>query len=87
MACGLVPIISNSPISATKQFARNEKSLFKCGDSSDLAKKIDYWIEHEDEKNACSKEYVDYVQNYNIKESIVQFEEMLQTAINENNAK
>ena len=87
MACGLVPIISNSPISATKQFARNEKSLFKCGDSSDLAKKIDYWIEHEEEKIACSKDYVDYVQNYNIKESIVQFEEMLQTAINENNAK
>ncbi|MDE6565685.1 MAG: glycosyltransferase [Clostridia bacterium] len=87
MACGLVPIISNSPISATKQFAIDNKSLFNNGDIDDLATKIDYWIEHEDEKEQYSKKYVEYAQNYNIKTCVAKFEEMLQAAIDDNKNK
>lgn len=84
MACGLVPIISDSPISATQQFALNKKCLFKNGDYTDLANKIDYWIEHEEEKNKLSETYVKYAQNYNIKDCIAKFENMLQQAIDDN---
>lgn len=84
MACGLVPVISNSPISATKQFAITENNLFANGDSDDLARKIDFWIEHEDEKQNNSKLYAEYAQNYNIQSCITQFEEMLQAAIDDN---
>ncbi|MGD9559632.1 MAG: glycosyltransferase, partial [Oscillospiraceae bacterium] len=46
MACGLVPVMSNSPLAATQQYALCEESLFAAGDADDLAAKIDYWIEH-----------------------------------------
>lgn len=85
MSCGLVPIISNSPLSATKQFALTEKSLFENGNSVDLASKIDYWIEHPQEKAEYSKQYAEHVKNYHIATSIEKFEKMLQTAIDENN--
>ena len=85
MACGLLPIISNSPVSATKQFALTEKSLFENGNSTDLANKIDYWIEHPEEKAEYSKQYAEYVKNYHIATSIQKFEQMLQTAMDENN--
>lgn len=87
MACGLVPVISNSPRSATKQFALTENSLFNNGDSTNLASKIDYWIEHENEKNKYFNLYAEAAQKYNIDASIAKFEQMLEQAIAENNAK
>lgn len=87
MACGLVPIISNSPISATKQFAIDDKSLFNNGDNDDLAKKIDYWIEHPEEKEEYSEKYVKHAEDYSLRRSIEKFEEMIAAAIEENNNK
>lgn len=86
MACGLVPIISDSPTSATQQFARTDKGLFAHGNYEDLASKIDYWIENEEEKQKYSAIYADYAQTYNLASTITKFEEMLQAAIDENNA-
>ena len=63
-ACGLVPVIANSPISATKQFALDERSLFKHGDAQDLADHIDYWIEHPEEKKELSKKYIESSAKY-----------------------
>lgn len=59
LACGVVPIISDSPKSATKYYALNEKSLFKCNDAKDLAAKIDWWIEHPKEKEEYSAKYAE----------------------------
>ncbi|MBQ3894929.1 MAG: glycosyltransferase family 1 protein, partial [Clostridia bacterium] len=42
----LVPVVSDSPRCATKYFAPDEKCIFKCNDSADLARKIDFWIEN-----------------------------------------
>jgi glycosyltransferase involved in cell wall biosynthesis len=42
MACGLVPVISDSKLSATHQYALCPESLFKAGDAASLAEKIDY---------------------------------------------
>ena len=44
IACGLVPVIADSPKSAAKAFALDEKSLFKNKDPEDMAAKIDYWV-------------------------------------------
>ena len=46
ISCGLVPVVSDSPRCATKYFAPDEKCIFKCNDSADLAAKIDFWIEN-----------------------------------------
>ena len=80
-ATGLVPVISNSSLSATKQFALDERSLFKAGDPKDLARAIDYWLDHPEEKQKMERVYSESAAKYNINNSITQFEEMLKAAI------
>lgn len=86
ISCGLVPIISNSPQSATGQFAINDKCLFNHGSSDDLAKKIDYWLEHEVERRELSKKYVEFSSQFNIDKCITKIVAMFQEAIDANNA-
>ncbi len=64
LSCGLVPLINNSPKSATRTFALDEKCLFKLNDANDLAKKIDYWYEHPEEKEALAKKYISYCHQF-----------------------
>lgn len=80
-ATGLVPVISNSKLSATKQFALDERSLFEAGDPKDLARAIDYWLDNPEEKHRMEKIYSESAAKYNIKNSIAQFEAMLFEAI------
>jgi len=82
--CGLVPVISNSPISATKQFALNDMNLFKKGDYKSLQEKIEYWIEHPQEKEKLSEEYVEYAEQYRIENEVVKLEDVFFQAIEEN---
>ena len=82
-ACGNVPIIANSKNSATKQFALIPESLFKAGDSTDLAKKIDFWIEHEDYRKEMEIKYSQSAEKYRLKDSIKKMEEMFEDAIRE----
>jgi glycosyltransferase involved in cell wall biosynthesis len=83
-ATGLVPVISNSNLSATKQFALDERSLFEAGDPQDLARAIDYWLDNPEEKHRMEKIYSESAAKYNINNSITQFEAMLQEAIADN---
>lgn len=82
-ACGNVPIIANSKNSATPQFALVEESLFIPGDSDDLAKKIDFWIEHPEYKKEMEKKYAESAENYRIVNSIKKIEEMFENAISD----
>lgn len=63
IACGVVPIISDSKKSATKNYAIDERSLFRCNDPQDLANKIDWWIEHTDERAKYSEKYLQMAQD------------------------
>ena len=82
-ACGNVPVIANSPNSATKQFALVEESLFEAGNSADLAKKIDFWIENENYRKEMELKYAQSANNYRLKDSIRKMEEMFEDAIRE----
>ena len=42
----------------------SEKNLFKYDSPEDLANKIDYWIEHPEEKEECSKQYLGYTKQF-----------------------
>ena len=86
-ACGLVPVISDSPMVATKQFALDEKNLFKKGNAEDLRNKIEYFIEHPDEKQEYSKRYTEYAKNFRAEACVAEMEKMFETAIAENRAK
>ncbi|MBQ8385927.1 MAG: glycosyltransferase [Paludibacteraceae bacterium] len=79
-ATGLVPIISDSKQSATKVFAVDKRSLFKAGDSDDLARKIDYWLEHSEEKHLMEKQYAQLAIQYSLKSSVQKFVEMCEEA-------
>lgn len=57
IACGTVPIINNAPKSATRFYAIDERSLFDYNDADDLAKKIDWWIEHPEKRREYEKKY------------------------------
>ncbi|MFA6843360.1 MAG: glycosyltransferase [Bacilli bacterium] len=79
--CGVVPIIANSEFSATRAFALHDENLFKARDPLDLAKKIDWMIEHSAEKNKMSTEYIEYGKSFSIEHSIDQMIEMFNAAV------
>ncbi len=72
--CGLVPVISDSKLSATNQFALDDRNLFEAGNSESLKKKIEYWIEHPEEKKIQSKKYIEYAKKYNIENCVKEME-------------
>lgn len=80
-ASGLVPVIANSKKSATPQFALDDRSLFKAGNSRDLARKIDYWIEHEDERKEMEHAYSGLGQKYQLEDCVRQAEQMFENAV------
>lgn len=79
--CGLVPVINNSPKSATKYFALDERSLFNFNDHVDLAKKIDYWFDHPEEKAKMSQRYAESAVKFDFDTCMDRMEEMLNRAI------
>jgi len=64
ISCGLVPVIADSPRCATKHFALDEKNLFRVNEPVHLAERIDYWIEHPEEKSECSGRYLGYTAQF-----------------------
>jgi 1,2-diacylglycerol 3-alpha-glucosyltransferase len=77
ISCGLVPVINDSPKSATRYFALSDKNLFKMNSVGDLQEKIDYWYEHPEEKKACAKAYGDYGGQFNFEKCMDQMEAMI----------
>ena len=82
-ACGLVPVIADSPRSATPQFALDERSLFPAGDTDVLAERIDWWLEHPEERREMELRYAEHAKQYTLEHSIQQTEEMFRMAIRE----
>lgn len=81
IACGLVPVIADSPLSATPQFALDLRSLFPAGDAAALKDKIEYWYEHAAERTAQGKRYAEHAQNYSLQKSLALAEEMFKDEI------
>lgn len=75
-SCGLVPVISDSPTSATNQFALDDRSLFEKGNADDLADKIDHFYDHPEERSALSKAYRDYAKAFSLTKSVDGMEAM-----------
>ena len=77
IACGAVPVISDSQRSATRHFAIDDKNLFRCNDSDDLAKKIDYWLDHPEERARRGREYEDYAKQFDFDLCMDRMEQMI----------
>ncbi len=80
IACGKVPVISDSPRSATRHFALSERNLFHCNDSSDLAEHIDYWLDNPQARAECSQAYLGYSRQFDFDRCMDAMEQMLQDA-------
>ena len=83
ISCGLVPVIANSPRSATRYFALDERNLFHNKDAKDLAMRLDYWIEHPEEKKALAERYKGFVEQHEYEHCMDRMEQMLFDAVKE----
>lgn len=77
ISCQLVPVIADSPRSATRFFALNDNNRFHFNNPADLARKIDWWIEHPEELKACSEEYAGFAKQFNFEDCMNAMEAML----------
>lgn len=81
LSSGLVPLINNSKRSGTRFFAFDDNHLFKHNDPKDLAKKIDYWIEHPEEREIRSAQYREYGKRFDFEHCMDRMEKMMKEAI------
>ena len=84
MACGLVPVIAASELSAASQFALIDESLFPVRDAALLARRIDWWIAHQAERAEWGEKYAEYTKaHYSVEASVLKFVDMERKAIGE----
>ena len=77
ISCGLVPVIADSPRSATRAFALEEGNLFRCNDPQALAERIDWWIEHPEERRRSSQAYRGFTRQFEQEKCMDAMERML----------
>ena len=78
---GVVPVIAEGDLTATSQFALDARSLFPAKDPKVLADRIDYWLEHPEERRRMGYEYAQSTEDYDIHKSIAALIEMFREAV------
>lgn len=81
MQQGAVPVISEGPYIGTSQFALNKHSVFPAQNPEALAHRIDYWLDHPDERWELGKKYVELMETYDIKHSAEKLTQMYRNAV------
>ena len=66
---GAVPVIGEGRHIGTSQFALCPESLYPSRDSKALAQRIDWWIEHPEERDRYSREYAAAARRFNVQDS------------------
>ncbi|MBP5236016.1 MAG: glycosyltransferase [Clostridia bacterium] len=77
IACGRVPLIADSPRSATRYFALTGRNLFHFNDPKDLAERMDWWLDHPEERRACSEKYLGYARQFDYDSCMDRMEQMI----------
>ncbi|MBO4768651.1 MAG: glycosyltransferase [Bacteroidales bacterium] len=77
----VVPIIAEGKLTATSQFALDERSLFPTKDAKALAECIDYWLDHPVEREEMGWKYAESTEEYDISKSIDALINMFETAV------
>ena len=80
---GAVPVIADSPLSATPQFALTPYSLFPAGSAAALAGRIDYWLAHPAQRQAMGLRYAQAGKAYGLDACVARAEQMFLQAIDE----
>lgn len=77
ICAGKLVLVSDSKKSATKNYAVDEKCIFKNNNPKDLARVIDYWIEHPEEKLLVEQKYLESAHLYDQEECMNRMEDMI----------
>lgn len=81
IACGKCTIVSDSNLSATRNFAIDETCIFKKRDEKDLARVLDNFIENEALRKEYEKKYYESAKDFNQKKCMQRMEQMMQELI------
>ena len=81
ITCGLVPVISDSKMSAAKFFALDEHCLYEAGNIKELAARIDYMIDHPELREQLREKYIGYAERFRIDKCIDKMVEMFEDAL------
>lgn len=77
LACQKVTIVSDSKKSATRLFVDDPKCIFKQRNPRDLAKVIDYYIEHPEECKKVEDGYKNFAEEYSVLRCMEKMEQMI----------
>ncbi len=77
ICAGKLVIVSDSKRSATQNFAVSQKCVFKHNNPKDLARVIDYFIEHPEEKKIFEEKYFQMAEQFNQEKCMKQMENMI----------
>lgn len=77
IACGKMTIVSDSRNSATRNFAIDEKCIFKHKNAKDLARVIDYWIDNPAEREEYERKYLESAVVYRQEDCMKKMGEMI----------
>lgn len=82
IACGKLTVVSDSKHAATKGLAIDESCTFRSRDARDLARVIDYWIEHPEEGRKYEKLYLDSAGSFDLDTCMLRMEQMMTEVAN-----
>ncbi|MBQ7924280.1 MAG: glycosyltransferase [Clostridia bacterium] len=77
IACGKLVVVSDSKLSATRNFAVDKRCVFENRNPEALAKVLDYWIENPEERAAIEQKYLDESVTFDQEECMKRMEEMM----------
>ena len=83
MQQGGVPVIASGPNTGACQFALDQRSLFRQHDARELAQKIDWWLDHPQERKEAQLRYTESMKEYEISKSVKALVQMFQKAIDQ----
>ena len=67
---GIVPVIAEGDLIGTSNFALSPESRYPVYDSRALAERIDWWIEHPEERNRMAQRYADAARKFDNNKTI-----------------
>ena len=79
----VLPIFAEGELTATSQFALDERSVFPTKDAKALAESIDYWLDHPQEREDMGWKYAESTEQYDIHKSIDALIAMFEKAVTE----
>lgn len=80
-AQGTVPIIAESKLSSTSEYALDKMNRYQAGNPEDLVSKIEYWYEHRDRLYMVGCEYIELAKSLSIEKSAQKVIRMMEEAI------